>query len=348
MEMMTSENLSNETTMPLVRSDQMKLLPLYMTLTVFIISLNIVVFWGFYNSKKKTFSNCLFLSIAASDLIAGLVQAPMTTIGLVYVYWPLGQLMCHVNFLMNGINYMVSDICLLILSIHRFWQITKPYSEKETMNNTKTVILASPWILAFGYNIATVIGHYYTDQLDMISCKIDKSIMFSLFQSIFVYLVPLTVTILVNILNIYHLLKKQQAMRSMSIDSKSVRTPSAPKLSLASSRPSAASLQPTDPKPSVVNLVSPRRYSRNKKALFCIIALIVNVLVTQYTSLIFSIYMLFYESVYQWLIETFVTTVELFPIGNTIIVFLFHHSFRKDLLDSFKKSRARKRLSTFF
>ena len=171
--------------------------------------------------------------------------------------------------------------------------------------------------------------------------------MFNLFQSVFIYLIPLTITVIVNGLNIFHLFKKQKNMRSLSMDTKCIRTSSVPKLSLASSRPSAASLQ-QEQKSSLVNLVSPKRYSRNKKALFCIVALIVNVLVTQYFSIILSIYMLFNESIYQWIIETFVTTVELFPIGNTIIVFIFHHSFRKDLMNSFKKSRARKRLSTFF
>ncbi|MGF1954202.1 hypothetical protein, partial [Lactococcus lactis] len=53
------------------------------------------------------------------------------------------------------------------------------------------------------------------------------------------------------------------------------------------------------------------------------------------------LYSLLADTAYEWFIETYMTMVDLFPIGNTLIVFLFHETFRRNLIASFRKTKNR-------
>ena len=79
-----------------------------------IVLANVFVIYGFSSMKKKPYSNCLFLSIAISDLINGLTQSPFSTMTRVYVKWPFGEYACYAGVAISGVGYLVSNYMLLI------------------------------------------------------------------------------------------------------------------------------------------------------------------------------------------------------------------------------------------
>ena len=305
---------------PVINSEFLRMIPLYLLINICIIVLNMIVLWGFYNSKK-TFSNCLFLSIALSDLLAGLLILPLTTISIVFFAWPLGSVMCYVKFLLAGTNFMISDMGLLFLTTHRFLQMIRPFSETEQLSKKKVALMTCPWILAYGFNIFSIIGHLFSKKFNFYFCQLATSPIFQFAQTLFFYCLPLTITIILNLISLFFLCKRKKPQPAASNPRGIVLS----KLSQSASRRIVVTSQ-----------IPSRRYLRDKKALICIFLLIANVLITQYFALVLTFYTILSSAFIGWMVHSYVVLVELFPMINPLTVLIFHETFRKDLRNSFR------------
>ena len=89
----------------------------------------------------------LFLSLAISDLMSSAFQVPLLTINQINVEWPLGTVMCYVHILYFGVKFGCDNYFLMMLAIHRFLQITKPYRHHERITKKKIAILILSFLL---------------------------------------------------------------------------------------------------------------------------------------------------------------------------------------------------------
>ena len=110
----------------------------------FSIILNLVLIfgWYFYRSKNN-YSDLIFISLAVSDFINGLIVC-------------IGYLIIELKdvdpLLKTGLNsvdnavYIINFLSLITLSYHRLRQLIKPYEEKATINRFRIFVIISIWI----------------------------------------------------------------------------------------------------------------------------------------------------------------------------------------------------------
>ena len=203
------------------------------------------------------------------------------------------------------------------------------------MNRTRKALVISPWLLTFVINLAIFLGHFLSGNVNLQYCFMKKSAVFTLLQAILIYLGPLTAIIVLNVLNIRQLQIKSRKTQKSNIST--VMKTSTEVIHLSHNADSSESSSKKQVTVLDLNQGMSKRHARDRKALLCILALIVNILLTQYLTLILTLYFVFMETIYEWFVHLFIFSLELFPIFNPLIVFIFHESFRRDLINSFKK-----------
>ena len=330
-----------------------------------IVLANVFVIYGFSSMKKKPYSNCLFLSIAISDLINGLTQSPFSTMTRVYVKWPFGEYACYAGVAISGVGYLVSNYMLLILAYHRFSLITRPFRYNEKCSRKRELVLVLVWNGSFAYKIITALVHISLGRVDLDKCMIKYDGVYLLVQNFLMNITPTTAAVVINLLNICVLLKKGRSSSLRRNDKSVVRLV----VRRIKSEPAAVSeLDTTDVNrasqsmdkatntdrfgsqtPSSNDLprsarLARNRLNKNKKAVVCISLLILNSILTEYFFL-FAYPYVYFCSCRSHLLKYSVMLLRLFPLINPVLVFLFHDSFRLTIC---QKLMVKKRNSVSF
>ncbi len=115
-------------------------LKVYLCAHVTILNLIVALIIGI--KLKRSFSNAALLSLAISDLIIGCFVIPSAIFA--EYYFELFRNLSFYCFLFRVIDYSsstVSLLSLLILSYHRYFQITKPFEQNEKLTWQRYIII---------------------------------------------------------------------------------------------------------------------------------------------------------------------------------------------------------------
>ena len=333
-------------------------------MAIAIVLCNSLQAYVFASMKIKSFSNVLFMSIALSDALFGAVAVPLFTVKFVFSNWPLGLYMCYFNIVYIDLNFSISNYWLFMLSMHRFLSMVQPYGNHEKVTCCKIAILLTPLIVALVYISINLVVHVYVGDFNSVKCglKLNK---ISYLIDIILYGLPITFTILTNLANIIMLYKKSsrakerfkkplsprpkqkasvnensgQARDSM-VELSALNQP-AEESSSVEQKPQTSSKRQSEPsnRRQSKGAKSPG-ISRDKKAVLCIVFIVVNTFVTEYFSFIVYLLGFVFPSAHE-LYNVSIYLVYTFPLLNPILVFIFHDPFRKELMKKIERTSRR-------
>ena len=195
------------------------ILSLQILLIVFTVFSNLTIVITVIVKKEKTFSNCIFLSIALSDCIVGAI--PMTFYALIYNfgYWPFGDSMCLLWVILDFSSCSISVYSSIVVSVHRLRQLILPYKTKEEMNLRRTILLVAIWLITFSI-FTSIMVSLKSQLLQNNQCEVNYEFSFVIAIDICAFLLPISILICINIAIIFALKKKNRIFTVDSDNSK--------------------------------------------------------------------------------------------------------------------------------
>lgn len=160
--------------------------------------------------KNKSYSNMLFLSGALADLMIGILSIPFLTLTTSVGFWPLGKSAC-IFWVINDFSIgSISIYTLLIMAVHRYFQIKFPLNESEKMTTRKYGVILAQWILVYLFWAISVI---IITQVDFIpeNCYFTYTFPYVIVADLVGYGLPVLGVFVVNSMVFYELLKRTKA-----------------------------------------------------------------------------------------------------------------------------------------
>ncbi|XP_055347006.1 histamine H2 receptor-like [Paramacrobiotus metropolitanus] len=105
---------------------------------------------GYSRQLRKNITNAFCASLAISDLLLGIFVLPISFGRLLTNNWTLGSILCNVYISMDVFLSTASILNLFIVSIDRYYAITRPFLYRTIINKrTATAMLTFVWLLSF-------------------------------------------------------------------------------------------------------------------------------------------------------------------------------------------------------
>ena len=242
-------------------------LPLKILMILLTVLLNLlIILSNTFQKKDKTFSTYLFLSITISDLIVGFSSMSFMTIFTYYAYWPLGYTLCAFWIVVDYSTCTVNLTSIFILTLQRYLLIKYPFAVSEKLTHLKIFIILIPWISGFSYWAISVMIITKNDTFDYINCYFTSTFIYVITSDIIAFFLPIILITIFSILTIYELNLKR---RKTNLKKKQ-------KLELSISN-NFSSVKQTGSK-SIETKDKYFKFSKEEKALLCIIILTINII----------------------------------------------------------------------
>ncbi|XP_077989833.1 muscarinic acetylcholine receptor M1-like [Glandiceps talaboti] len=112
---------------------------------------NIMVWLSFKIDKQlQTVTNYFLLSLAAADIIIGLISMPLFTVYIVQGQWTLGPVICNMWLCVDYLASNASVMNLCVICFDRYFSITRPLSYRTNRTGKKAIIMiAAAWTISF-------------------------------------------------------------------------------------------------------------------------------------------------------------------------------------------------------
>ncbi|KAJ8045977.1 Muscarinic acetylcholine receptor M3 [Holothuria leucospilota] len=120
------------------------------SVSVFTVTANIMVWISFYLEKQlQTVSNYFLLSLAAADVLIGLISMPLFTIYLLQG-WKFGAVLCDIWLCFDYCASNASVMNLCIICFDRYFSIKRPltYRAKRTPRRAQ-IMISVAWTISF-------------------------------------------------------------------------------------------------------------------------------------------------------------------------------------------------------
>ncbi|XP_071770047.1 trace amine-associated receptor 13c-like [Centroberyx gerrardi] len=201
-----------------MRPSAMLLYILPFSISLLTVALNLLVIISISHYRQlHTPTNLLLLSLAVSDLLAGLLLIP-TEILLGGSCWFLGDLMCALSFFVVFTIICVSVGNMVLISVDRYVAICDPlcYPTKVTQRRVKICVCLC-WICSFFYS--SLILNDHLGQLGRYNscvgeCVVDLNYIAGAVDLVFSFISPITVIIVLYMRVFVVAVSQARAMRS--------------------------------------------------------------------------------------------------------------------------------------
>ncbi|XP_029308105.1 trace amine-associated receptor 13c-like [Cottoperca gobio] len=143
------------------RSESALLYTLLAFVSLLTVTLNLLVIISISHFRQlHTPTNSLLLSLAASDLVVGLLVMPIEGLRHIETCWLLGRFMCALTPYVSYSLLSASVGNMVLISIDRYLSICEPllYSSKVTLSRAKISICLC-WACSILYNGCILMGH---------------------------------------------------------------------------------------------------------------------------------------------------------------------------------------------
>ena len=280
-----------------------------------------IIFTFLFIFKKKTFSDLIFVSIAVSDFLIGSVTMSSQALVDYLSKWPFDKATCITSIF---VQYALPDttvLSLLILTIHRYFQLYAPFAVSEKINNENILVLFLSWTFSFALWFISIFYLISNGQWCATNCTLEPSVQFILVKVIVFGLIPLSFIIVLNFLLLYKLNKKRLSRKKMKMKTIVFRK--------SNLRTALVKRKRFD---SFKSLKIFNKMKREKKAFFCILSLTVSIFVTQIIYLIgWPAYKIMVNSFVKVFYKTGVWMSYLTSLFNPVLVYLFHEKCKKEI-----------------
>ncbi|XP_026076423.1 trace amine-associated receptor 13c-like [Carassius auratus] len=184
-------------------------------LSAWTVFLNLLVIISISHFKKlHTPTNLIILSLAAADMLIGLIVMPVDAIKLTETCWYFGDTFCDVFMIIMGLLTSTSICNLVLIAVDRYVAVCHPLLYPKKITVTKTLIsICLCWLFSSNYNIGYIVsGRYFAASQRSDGCygKCYLVISFSgTFTDLFFsFLLPCT-TIITLYLRIFYVVHQQ-------------------------------------------------------------------------------------------------------------------------------------------
>ena len=303
-------------------------------LALFILLLNAFILLVFLRMKRISFSNLLFISLAISDFFVG-AQLPLTLVLEISFIWPFGKFMCLFYNIWSSSQLWVSNTMTVVMSIHRFIQLFRPFRSHEKINIKKLIMLSTAWLFPYSYVTLMILVLFFTKNVDLEFCSVTIPKSYFGYHVIFVNLVPSVISLSLNFYNIRALYKKYQRNSGFTTTQRP-RLQNKLHLSRGVVTDSSLTTQTTSTSIKALNKSSEVKISRTRRdlrAAICLLTIILNILISEFPLYIIYLSIAFFPSLLNFsLWSVSIKMIYLFPFFNPIILFVFNANFQKECL----------------
>jgi hypothetical protein len=173
----------------------------------------IIVFIVIFMTKKKTYTNILFMSMALADFMVGLVSLTSMTIFTWNGYWPLGYSAC-VFWIINDFSCcVISLLDMVLICLHRLRQIVQPLKTDENLTKFRCFLILFIWFLSYvPWTISALIITHKNFVIE--SCYYMYSFVYVLLADLGAFILPIVVLVILNILTFVALMHKAKRFPS--------------------------------------------------------------------------------------------------------------------------------------
>ncbi|XP_073729827.1 trace amine-associated receptor 13c-like [Misgurnus anguillicaudatus] len=146
--------------------------------------------------KLQTPTNMLILSLAAADLLIGLIVMPLEGIRLIETCWYFGENICRVFSVIMGLLFSASLSNLVLIAVDRYVAVCHPllYPQKITMTRTIIIICVS-WFFSSVCNILGDISSSQRNYTCYGECRFIITFAWTIIDLFLSFLLPCTVII---------------------------------------------------------------------------------------------------------------------------------------------------------
>ena len=113
-------------------------------------------------TKKKTFSNIIFLLISITDLIVGCISIPGDVVFTYIDSFPYVSCVFYTTF--DYANGNFSLMLLLVITMHRWLQLKDPFKQKEEMNRCRWLLIVMLLVFNYGVWLAIWCIYFYNEE----------------------------------------------------------------------------------------------------------------------------------------------------------------------------------------
>ncbi|KAL9960109.1 hypothetical protein ACROYT_G033516 [Oculina patagonica] len=146
---------SNTTVGPVAEMTPPKAKPNYqviyevLPIAVVIIVVNSMVFYLFAKSKRlRTPTNCLLLSLAVCDFMAGFICIPLFIIVVIPVFKPPQLHLGRFNVVFNNFMAITAAYHILSITLERYFCITRPFAHRRLTKKSMLKVAFLVWVVA--------------------------------------------------------------------------------------------------------------------------------------------------------------------------------------------------------
>ncbi|XP_038057750.1 5-hydroxytryptamine receptor 1D-like [Patiria miniata] len=139
----------------------------------------------------------LIASLAASDLMVGLMVMPISLTQELTVEWKFGVAVCDIWISLDVLCCTASILNLCVIALDRYWAITKPlkYKPKRTPSRMLIMIVAV-WVISIMISTTPLFG-WRTEIRDPLTCMISQNQVYTIFSTFGAFFIPMTIMMVV-------------------------------------------------------------------------------------------------------------------------------------------------------
>ncbi|XP_015188492.1 PREDICTED: 5-hydroxytryptamine receptor 1 isoform X2 [Polistes dominula] len=151
--------------------------------------------------KLRRPCNFLLVSLAVSDLCVALLVMPMALLYEISHNWTFGQAICDLWVSFDVLSCTASILNLCMISLDRYWAITKPlkYGVKRTPTRM-TIYVLLVWLVAACVSLTPLLfieNAYSYSETGPSHCTVCQNFYYQIYATVLSFYVPLTVMIMV-------------------------------------------------------------------------------------------------------------------------------------------------------
>lgn len=181
-----------------------------------IVLLNLAITISILTKSEKTYLNVIYLSIASSDLLTGLICVTFEIFYKRFSTPLLDDVMCLANSFFEYAGVCIALFSLLLLTVHRYRRLTCPAGEKESMTQARYVYVLLIWV---GNMLVWVVVYLVLDHfvLNASMCDVNFGFGLVLGLDLALQICPIAALFVFNGLIFKHLIAKIQNYRNLKI-----------------------------------------------------------------------------------------------------------------------------------